>query len=76
MIFESKWKTKVKKSTHIPTQVEYAPENQIGAYEGGGYVAKGVYRSTPNSIMKSLSHDEFNYVSKKAIEKVVKFYSK
>jgi hypothetical protein len=74
--FKSKWKNLVNNTISIPTPVEDAPENQIGAYEGAGYVAKGVYRSTPNSIMKSFTSDEFNEVSKKAIERVIKFYSK
>ncbi|MCP5061054.1 MAG: peptidase M64 [Ignavibacteriae bacterium] len=73
--FESKWKAQVKSTTQIPTPIEDAPKDLIGAYEGGGYVEKGVYRSTENSLMKSLEVDEFNQVSKEAIERVIKFYS-
>ncbi len=74
--FKSKWSDLVKSTTPIPTSVKNAPINQIGAYEGAGYMEKGVYRSTPNSIMKAFTSDEFNEVSKNAIERVIKFYSK
>ncbi|MEE9429551.1 MAG: M64 family metallopeptidase [Melioribacteraceae bacterium] len=73
--FDSKWKKFVSPKTEIPTKTKDAPINLIGAFEGGGYVEKGVYRSTENSLMKSLGVDEFNKVSKDAIERVIKFYS-
>ncbi|MCB0752950.1 MAG: peptidase M64, partial [Ignavibacteriae bacterium] len=73
--FKSKWKNLLKPNADIPTSTEGKKELEIGVYEGGGYVAKGVYRSTPNSIMKAFDSNEFNEVSKKAIEKIIKFYS-
>jgi hypothetical protein len=73
--FESKWKFL------IPNQVEKPIGNKskdllvTGIYEGGGYVEKGVYRSSKSSLMKDWDVDEFNEVSKEAIKKIIEFYS-
>lgn len=73
--FDSKWKKLVEPGTPIPTPPEDKYKNKIGVFEGGGYVAKGVYRPTFNSIMNSFSSNEFNQVCKDALQKVIKFYS-
>lgn len=75
--FESKWKDLMDEDTEIPTDAEDEDNyNVIGVYEGGGYVAKGVYRSTVNSVMKALEPDGFNEVSKRAIKLVLDRYTK
>ncbi len=74
--FDCKWKNLLKPGTKIPTDINGKGELENGVYEGGGYIAKGVYRSTPNSIMKAFDINEFNDVSKNAIIKIIKFYSK
>lgn len=73
--FESKWKHLIETGTPIPTPSEEMYKNKIGVFEGGGYVAKGVYRPTFNSIMNSFSSNEFNLVCKEALEKVINFYA-
>ncbi len=73
--FESKWKDLLPEGTKVPTEVTVENEGKIGVYEGGGYVAKGVYRPTINSVMKTLSAPGFNEVSIRAIEKVIKYYT-
>ncbi len=73
--FESKWKNLLEEETPIPTPDEASYDGKLGVFEGGGYVAKGVYRATRNSIMNSLSAKEFNQPSIDIIEKVIKFYS-
>ena len=74
--FDKKWKSLVDKDTPIPTPNDSNYCNKIGAFEGAGYVNKGVYRPTYNSIMRSLNSDGFNIVSQKALKDVVLFYSK
>jgi len=74
--FASKWEKDVDKDTPIPTPDNSEYQSKIGVFEGGGYVAKGVYRPTFNSIMRSLEAKEFNKVSKDAIKEVIQFYSK
>ncbi|MCF6270560.1 MAG: IgA Peptidase M64 [Melioribacteraceae bacterium] len=73
--FSKKWENDIDENTPIPTPVDSVYENEIGVFEGAGYVAKGVYRSTSNSIMRTLDAKEFNKVSQDAIREVVKFYS-
>ena len=73
--FDSKWKKLVEPGTPIPTPPEDKYKNKIGVFEGGGYVAKGVYRPTFNSLMNSFSSNEFNQVCKDALQKVINFYS-
>jgi hypothetical protein len=74
--FEKKWKDLIKENDKIPSSIEGKDKLDTGVYEGGGYVAKGVYRSTPSSLMKGWDVNEFNEVSKRAIEKVIEFYTK
>jgi hypothetical protein len=73
--FESKWKNMLKKDIPIPTPKEDNYKDELGVFEGGGYVNKGVYRPTVNSIMNSFSSNEFNEVCKKAIQEIIDFYS-
>ncbi len=73
--FESKWKDMLDENTPIPTPATEDYKDKVGVYEGGGYVAKGVYRPTQNSIMRVLSDPGFNEASKDAIEKLLKFYT-
>ena len=42
--FASKWKPMILEGTPVPTPAEEAFNEVVGVYEGGGYVAKGVYR--------------------------------
>lgn len=74
--FDKKWKLLVDEDTPIPTPNDPVYYDKIGAFEGAGYVNEGVYRSTYNSIMRSLTSDGFNIVSKEALKDVILFYSK
>jgi len=40
----SKWKKSLDKEIPVPTPVDDKYQNKVGVFEGGGYVAKGVYR--------------------------------
>jgi hypothetical protein len=73
--FDSKWKSLLESGIPIPTPPEEKYKTKLGVFEGGGYVAKGVYRPTYNSIMNSFSSNEFNQVCKDAIQKVINLYS-
>jgi hypothetical protein len=73
--FESKWKNLVDKSTPIPTPDTPEYKNKIGAFEGGGYVAKGIYRPMQDCTMKSLFINNFCPVCKKSISQMIDFYS-
>ena len=73
--FDSKWKNMVDKDTPIPTPDEKIYKNKVGAFEGGGYVAKGVYRPMQDCSMKSISVDNFCPVCQRAIQWIINFYS-
>ncbi len=74
--FESKWKNMVNKETPIPTPAIEEYKEKVGAFEGGGYVAKGVYRPKQDCTMKSISVDNFCPVCKKTIQDMIDFYCK
>ena len=65
--FGSKWETMVKKNTPVPTPTEEMYSNKIGVFEGGGYVAKGVYRPEIDCLMNTFRNDSFCPVCSKAI---------
>ncbi len=73
--FESKWKNMVEEGTPIPTPNEERYKNIVGAFEGGGYVAKGVYRPKLDCTMKSTAVNNFCPVCKKALQDMINFYA-
>jgi hypothetical protein len=48
---------------------------KAGLHEGGGYMAKGIFRSAPTCIMKTTSAQEFCPACRGAILKMIKYYS-
>ena len=74
--FDSKWKSLINENVPIPTPKDEQYKSQLGVFEGGGYVAKGVYRPTFDSIMNTLASGKYNLPSLIAIKKVLDFYSK
>ena len=73
--FDSKWKDLVKEDTPIPTPATKEFEKKLGAFEGGGYVAKGVYRPKQDCSMNSISVDNFCTVCKRAIQRMIDYYT-
>ncbi len=49
---------------------------KVGAFEGGGYLAKGIYRPEIDCIMFSRNRDDFCKVCSEAIEKMIDWYVK
>ncbi len=75
--FKGKWEDKIAEGTPIPTTVaEGSTEKDwvIGAYEGGGYLEKGVYRGWPECMMKALT--EFCPICQEAISKYLDYICK
>jgi len=73
--FDSKWKKSVDKNTPVPTPD--APEfaEKIGAFEGAGYVKKGIYRPMHDCKMRSNATDKFCPVCYKTVLEMLLFYS-
>lgn len=77
--FDSKWKNMLPEGTAIPTPVtgKGTPEyDQLGVYEGGGYVAKGVYRPAQHCTMHQIRYNDFCPVCKKTLEEVIDYYAR
>ena len=73
--FNSKWKKMVRKKTPVPTPAEEKYFKKVGAFEGGGYVTKGVYRPMHDCLMKSFEGDAFCPVCTDAIQRMIDFYT-
>ncbi len=73
--FNSKWKNLVKDETPIPTPETSDYKNVVGAFEGGGYVPKGIYRPMMDCIMRSNAAQKFCVVCDKAIKEMIDFYA-
>ena len=73
--FDSKWKSMIEKRTPVPTPDKKKFYDRVGAFEGGGYVAKGVYRPMHDCLMKTFNDDKFCPVCSGAIQKMIDFYT-
>lgn len=81
--FNEKWADMVDKHTPIPTpqpkDLDKSTANtrqwKIGAYEPAGYSQKGVYRAYPDCRMRTNENPEFCPVCRRAIQRLVEFYT-
>ena len=76
--FETKWKDMLKEGIAVPTApLEDKKDNtNVGVYEGGGYMAKGIYRPVMDCRMKTNQAHAFCPVCQRAIEKMIEYYCK
>lgn len=74
--FDSKWKDLVKKKTPIPTPENGKYNDEVGAFEGAGYVHKGIYRPVFDCKMRSNKTKYFCPVCYRAILAVLNSYTK
>ncbi len=74
--FESKWKNLVDEDIPVPTPADPQYEGRTGVFEGGGYVAKGIYRPAINCRMKSNDVHDFCEVCRRALQQRIDFYSR
>lgn len=71
--FDSKWKHLLSPDVPVPTPATSAYEHVTGVFEGGGYVAKGVYRPAKDCRMKSNEAKGFCKVCIDAANKMIHF---
>ncbi len=70
--FEKKWKSDLSKNAQIPTPVtDETKKLPIGVFEGGGYLAKGMYRPAYNCRMRTNDAQGFCLVCEKAVERMI-----
>ncbi len=57
--------------------LDHPLRGKVGAFEGGGYLPRGFYRPTVNSLMNQFNNEEKTYypVNGRAIERVINFFS-
>ena len=73
--FQSKWKDMMDKKTPIPTPRTEKYKNKIGAFEGGGYLSKGIYSPMQDCRMKSNEPKGFCPICTRAIERIMRLYT-
>ena len=73
--FTAKWKDMLKPGTPVPTNPDDEVKYPVGAYEGGGYSAKGIYRPAVDCRMKTNTCKDFCPVCQRSLERLVKFYT-
>jgi hypothetical protein len=71
--FKAKWQHLVKANVPVPTPAEKHFEKEVGVFEGGGYVEKGVYRPAINCRMKTNEADGFCAACQAAIVNMIEF---
>jgi hypothetical protein len=71
-IVEKLFLRQLKKEDEFFAQEEY--RDKVGAFEGAGYMAKGLYRSQIDCIMYT-RHMKFCKVCSKSLEDIIDLYS-
>jgi len=71
--FDKKWKHLLDKDTPVPTPSTKDYFGVTGVFEGGGYVAKGVYRPAVNCRMKMNEAKGFCAACQEAITEMITF---
>lgn len=70
-----KWKALLTPGIPLPTPPLEIYRGKVGAFEGAGYVAKGLYRPSLDCIMKSRGWIPFCPVCQAAIERMIFFHA-
>jgi hypothetical protein len=71
--FDAKWKDMLPAGTPIPTLVEGEYAGKLGVFEGGGYMAQGIYRPMNHCMMRSMA--PFCPVCKRSITRMIDYFS-
>ncbi|MDP3452254.1 MAG: M64 family metallopeptidase [Bacteroidales bacterium] len=74
--FDSKWRSMILPETPQPTPSDPEFKNVVGLFEGGGYMAKGIYRPYLDCRMKANTAEGFCPVCRISIERVIDYYTK
>ncbi|HVO76459.1 MAG TPA: M64 family metallopeptidase [Candidatus Bathyarchaeia archaeon] len=71
-----KWKDFIRPGTPIPTPDDSAYDHVVGAFQGAGYSAKALYRPCRDCIMFSKKSGPFCPVCRRAIDRMIDFYTR
>jgi hypothetical protein len=73
--FESKWKKEIAPGTPVPTPREEKYKGVTGMFEGGGYLAKGIYSPVMDCRMKSNEAPGFCPACTEGIRRMILYYT-
>jgi hypothetical protein len=73
--FDRKWKNMIPPTIPIPTDASQKYKGVIGAFEGAGYVEKGIYRPMQHCSMRERLSDGFCPVCQSEIIKTITLYT-
>ncbi len=73
--FGRKWEELLTPGVPVPTPIKPEFSNSVGVFEGAGYAAEGIYRPYQECTMKSVRYDAFCPVCRRAIGRMIRFYS-
>ncbi|PLW93128.1 MAG: peptidase M64 [Marinilabiliales bacterium] len=73
--FESKWDSLVSEDVPIPTPVKEKYMDVCGAFEGAGYLSKGLFRPAYDCTMKSVGYNNFCEACKRAVASMIRWYA-
>lgn len=74
--FDAKWKDMLDPHIPVPTPDSEEYNDVTGLFEGGGYMAKGIYRPVRNCRMNTNTAKGFCPVCRRAINRMIDFYVK
>lgn len=74
--FDSKWKKMIDANTPVPTPRTKENDLKIGLFEGGGYLAKGIYSPMMNCRMKSNDVDYYCPACQAGIVRVIELHTR
>ena len=72
--FSSKWHNMIADTIPVPTPSIPKYNNVVGVFEGGGYLAHGIYRPMQNCLMRPLNY-HFCKVCQHSIKEIIKYYT-
>jgi len=74
--FSKKWESMIAPEVPVPTPNDIGYKDIVGLFEGGGYMAKGIYRPVFNCRMKANNAESFCPVCSAAINRMIDYYVK
>lgn len=74
--FDAKWKSMLPDGTNIPTVATPDKPRELGVYEGGGYMSKGIFRPIDKCQMRVNTKEGFCPVCQRAISRMIDYYVK
>jgi igA peptidase M64 len=71
--FSGKWSHLIKKGTPMPTPTKLQKKYPVGLYEGGAYLAKGMYRASYNCRMRTNDTPDFCPACRLGLDKILDY---